>query len=98
MIAHFGRFNPESFNKDFVASLTAKKTAPAGIFDTRGAVIPSKLPENSFCKFWIVYCVLGICSRTVAVSRGYFTRVLVVDTKDPETKPDMLSWNAVGSC
>jgi hypothetical protein len=32
----------------------------------------------------------------VAVSKGYFTRVLTVETADPETNPEMLSWNAVG--
>jgi len=58
--------------------------------------MPSKLPANNAGRFSIVNSVLGICNRTVAVSKGYFTRVLTVDTADPETNPEMLSWNAVG--
>jgi len=31
----------------------------------------------------------------VAVSRGYFTRVFTVETADPETNPEILSWKVV---
>ena len=36
----------------------------------------------------------GICNRTVAVSKGYFTNVLTVETADPETNPDIDSFSA----
>lgn len=39
--------------------------------------------------------VSGICNRTVAVSSGYFTNVLVVDKAAPATKPEMDSSKAV---
>ena len=35
--------------------------------------------------------VLGICRRTVAVSKGYLTRVFVVDNAAPEKNPDIVS-------
>lgn len=69
--------------------------APAGILEMSGAAIPSKLPVNKAGKFPIVNTVLGICNRTVAVSNGYLTRVLTVDTAVPETNPEMDSWNEV---
>jgi len=56
--AHFGRPNP--LRDVFVASFTAKKIAPAGMFDKSGAVIPSKLPENNFGRLLIAYSVFGI--------------------------------------
>mmetsp|Transcript_8790 Transcript_8790/g.14422 ORF Transcript_8790/g.14422 Transcript_8790/m.14422 type:complete len:98 (+) Transcript_8790:17-310(+) len=89
--AHFGKPACEFFNADLVASFTAKKTAPAGIFDNRGATIPSNDPLNNIGKFCSVYGVFGICNRTVAVSRGYFTSVLTVETAVPDMNPDILS-------
>ena len=78
---------------DFVASLMAKKTAPPGILLRSGAEIPPKLPEKSSTGLEMEYKVLVIWRRTVAVSRGYLTRVLVVDKAAPETKPDTVSEN-----
>ena len=81
----------DSFNAVLVASFTAKKTAPAGMFDSRGATIPSNDPLNSFGRFCSVNCVFGICNRTVAVSNGYLTSVFTVETAEPDMNPDMLS-------
>jgi hypothetical protein len=71
----------------------AKKIAPPGILLNSGAYIPRKLPEKSSSGSEMEYNVLGIWRRTVAVSSGYLTRVLVVDKAAPDTKPDMISEN-----
>ena len=39
------------------------------------------------------YFVLGICSRTEAESRGYFTTVFVTVNAPPEKNPDIVSSN-----
>ena len=48
--AHRGKPDPPALDLRYclVASLTAKKTAPAGILDTSGVVMPRKLPLRSF--------------------------------------------------
>ena len=39
------------------------------------------------------YFVFGICSRTEAESRGYFTTVFVTVNAPPEKKPEIVSSN-----
>ena len=39
------------------------------------------------------YFVFGICSRTEAESRGYFTTVFVTVSAPPEKNPDIVSSN-----
>lgn len=92
VVAHRGR--SWSRSPALAASLTAKKTAPAGMLPRRGAEMPRKQSPKSPPRSAIEYAVPGICSRTVAVSSGYLTAVLVTVRAAPEMAPEIDSSTA----
>ena len=82
---------PIDTSADFDASLTAKKIAPPGTFESKGNQAPRKLPLKSSNGLVAEYTVLGICNRTDAVSSGYLMRVFDADTAAPAAKPEIPS-------
>ena len=75
-----------------VASLTAKKTAPAGMLDNNGTETPRYESRNNRGRD--KGSVSFFCKRTVAVSRGNLMRVLETVKATPAIEPEIDSWSA----
>mmetsp|Transcript_10709 Transcript_10709/g.16412 ORF Transcript_10709/g.16412 Transcript_10709/m.16412 type:complete len:124 (-) Transcript_10709:296-667(-) len=91
--AHLGM--PVALRKDLVPSFTAKNTAPPGIFQSKGFQMPAKALSNSSRGFRMEKLEFGICNRTEAVSKGYFTKVFRNTREAPAKEPDTDSCQVV---